>query len=337
MWYGSTGGSSRVRWPRTFSAEYSMTGHSGFFLRSSTVRTNARLDSANMACAMVTPCSLHAARMRLVSARGYETVGTSVRRGPSRARGKAWPPCRRHKILISWSSPKMDEEPTHHQLRLLAGELDLGGGPAHLAPRGRHDELALHRRCEGLRRFACGIASRFGAGRCRLVAPCRQHRLDVLAQQRFVAGPTREQREELVRRGVQRHAIADEVRAEEEQVVLLLALGVDCEVRLGGREGRLGRRDDEVGEVGVGEQTSAVEVLGADRCRLASVSSATTSSVEADALCGSCPVTSSSSDAALARVSAELSGTSYLRGSEDKRPLGELHKYSKTRRKRMSW
>lgn len=110
----------------------------------------------------------------------------------------------------------MDEEPTHHQLRLLVGELDLGGGPAHLAPRGRHDKPALHRRCEALRRFDCGIACRFGAGRRRLVAPCRQHRLAVLARQRFVAWLTREQREELVRRGVQRHAIADEVRAEEE-------------------------------------------------------------------------------------------------------------------------
>lgn len=70
-----------------------MTGNSGWRRSAGVDRMKATFPSANMACAIETPCALHAARIRFVSVDGYETVGTRVRRTPKRVRGNACPPC----------------------------------------------------------------------------------------------------------------------------------------------------------------------------------------------------------------------------------------------------
>lgn len=122
---------------------------------------------------------------------------------------------------------------THDELPLVALELDPSTSPRHAAPRLWCHELALHR-FRHLTLVVLGARSFDGVDALRALG--------------------REQLEELVRGRVQSHAVAEKVRAEKVQVVLLL---------LGRRrtgEGGRRSREDQRGEARVAERSRAVKV-----------------------------------------------------------------------------
>lgn len=139
---------------------------------------------------------------------------------------------------------------THHQLGLRAIEFDPRSRPSHPAPPvGRH-KLTFHSLCQALY-----LRKREDTIFSRPRRPLLENRLDVLALSAVLHGRVGEQRKELVGRGVKSHTITDEVGAEEMKIVLLL-----LRVGRGGKEGGLGRRNDEVGEPVVRESASAVQI-----------------------------------------------------------------------------
>lgn len=135
----------------------------------------------------------------------------------------------------------MGERKTHDEFRLLVCVLDLRGRPAHLAPRPVRHEFALH--CRPKLRRVCTARS---------LSLLRLDSLNVGARStRFTLG---KEREEFVRRSMQRHPVAEEVGAEEEEIVVLFVCGVER------NEGRLRGRNDEVSETLVRKRAGAVQV-----------------------------------------------------------------------------